>query len=99
MGGKGRTNLTYSDEIKREAVRLVLEENMSVREVAKKLNIRNKTQVHSWVQRYEKGESFSTTAFRKGKPKTKFSSVEEEMAYLKAEIAYLKKLYPNLHGE
>ena len=38
-------------------------------------------------------------ALRKGKPKTKFDSVEEEIAYLRAEIEYLKKRYPNLHGE
>ncbi|MGW8824753.1 hypothetical protein ACWGNU_21825 [Paenibacillus lautus] len=53
MGKTGRTNKSYSEEVKKEAVRLAIEENMSYREVA----------------------------------------------YLKAEIAYLKKRYPNLHGE
>jgi len=82
-----------------EAVRLVTEENMSYREVAKQLGIRNKTQVEVWVTRYREGQPFKQEAFHKGRPKTKFASVEEEMAYLRAEIEYLKKRYPNLHGE
>lgn len=48
---------------------------------------------------YLDGKPFAQEAFRKGRPKTKFASVGEEMAYLKAEIEYLKKRYPNLHGE
>jgi hypothetical protein len=32
-------------------------------------------------------------------PKTKFASVEEELAYVKAERDYLKKRYPYLHEE
>ncbi len=28
-----------------------------------------------------------------------FKSVEEERDYLKAQVEYLKKRYPNLHGE
>lgn len=31
--------------------------------------------------------------------KKHFSSVEEENSYLKAQVEYLKKLKPNLHGE
>ncbi len=72
---------------------------MSYREVAKQLGIRNKTQVEVWLKRYQEGQPFEQKAFRKGRPKIKFASVEEEMAYLRAEIEYLKKRYPNLHGE
>jgi hypothetical protein len=35
----------------------------------------------------------------KGRPRTKFKSVEEERDYLKAQVEYLKKQYPNLVKE
>ncbi|MBG9771892.1 transposase [Brevibacillus laterosporus] len=93
---KRRTNIRYTEEIKTDAVRLVIEENMSYR-VAKQLGIRNKTQVLVWVTRYKEGQPFQKEAFRKERPKTRCASVEEEMTYLRAEIEYLKKRYPNLH--
>lgn len=99
MGKTGRTNNSYSEEVKKEAVRLAIEENMSYREVARRLGIRNKTQVEVWVKWHQEGRALEQEAFHKGRPKTTFTSLEEEMAYLKAEIAYLKKRYPNLHGE
>ncbi|WDH85107.1 IS3 family transposase [Paenibacillus urinalis] len=74
-----------------QAVRLVTEGNISYREVARQLGIRNKSQVVVWVKRYREGQPFKQEAPRKGRPKTKFTSVEEEMAYLRAEIEYLKK--------
>lgn len=99
MGKMGRTNNSYTEELKMEAVRMVTEENMSYREVAKQLGIRNKTQVVVWVNRHKTGQPLVQETIRKGRPKSKFTSVEEEMAYLRAEIEYLKKRYPNLHGE
>ncbi|WP_317980299.1 IS3 family transposase [Paenibacillus glycanilyticus] len=91
MGKTGRTNKSYPEDLKLEAVRLVTEDNLAYREVAKRLGIQNKTQVEVWVKRHRAGQPFVQEATRKGKPKTKFSSVEEEMAYLRAEIEYLKK--------
>lgn len=35
----------------------------------------------------------------KGRPRTKFKSVEEERDYLKAQVEYLKKQYPKLIKE
>lgn len=99
MGKTGRTNKRYPEDLKLEAVRLVTEGNMAYREVAKRLGIQNKTQVEVWVKRHREGQPFVQEALRKGKPKTKFGSVEEELEYLRAEIEYLKKRYPNLHGE
>jgi transposase len=99
MGKTGRNNQSYSQELKLPAVKLVTEENMAYREVARRLGIRNKSQVEVWVKRHREGQPFEQTAFRQGRPKTKFASMEEEMAYLRAEIEYLKKRYPNLHGE
>lgn len=99
MGKTGRSNNRYPEELKMQAVKLVTEANMSYREVARQLGIRNKTQIEVWVKRYREGQPFEQEAFRKGRPKTKFTSVEEEVAYLRAEIEYLKKQYPNLHKE
>lgn len=104
MAKKEQKFKRYSIEIKEEAVRLHEKEGMSSREIAKQLGVRNKTQVNCWVERHRKGELFSSirkesTAWRKGRPKTNFSSIEEELAYVKAERDYLKKRYPNLHGE
>jgi transposase len=35
----------------------------------------------------------------KGRPRTRFKSIEEERDYLKAQVEYLKKQYPNLVKE
>lgn len=99
MWGKQAVDNSYPGELKMQAVKLVTEANMSYREVARQLGIRNKTQIEVWVKRYREGQPFEQEAFRKGRPKTKFTSVEEEVAYLRAEIEYLKKQYPNLHKE
>ncbi len=82
MGERGRTNNSYPEELKMQAVKLVTEGNMSYREVAKQLRIRNKTQVEVWLKRYQEGQPFKQKAFRKGRPKIKFTTVEEEMAAL-----------------
>ena len=103
MVQKGQTFLKYSPELKAEAVRLYTEEKLSAIRIASILGIRSKTQVQEWVKKHLQGESKEDlrgkTAWRKGRPKTKFSSVEEELAYIKAENEYLKKRYPNLHRE
>lgn len=99
MRKTGRMNNRYPEELKMQAVRRVTEGNISYREVARQLGIRNKSQVEVCVKRYRKGQPFQQEAPRKGRPQTKFTSLEEEMAYLRAEIEYLKKRYPNLHGE
>ncbi|MDK8180138.1 transposase [Paenibacillus sp. UMB4589-SE434] len=85
MVPKGKTFRQYSLELKLEAVRVVNEEHMSTRGVAKQLGIRNKSQVQSWVTKYQTGEVLEPTTTRRRRPKTKFSSMEEEMAYLRTE--------------
>jgi len=101
-----RINKKYTDEFKAEAVRLYLEDGWSPYRIAAQLGVRSKTQVQVWIKKHqqrERGElkedQRGKTAWRKGRPKTKFSSIEEELAYIKAENDYLKKRYPNLHGE
>lgn len=104
MAKKGQTFSSYPSELKAEAVRLHEEEHLSYRTIARILGVKNKTQIVKWIARARCNQSFddlrgSSTAWRKGRPKTKFSSIEEELAYVKAERDYLKKRYPNLHGE
>jgi transposase len=91
-----RNNHRYSEETKLQAVRLVLDNGMSSREVAKKLGIRNKTQVNVWVKRFEEGNLLED---RRGRSKENFESLEQENAYLKAQVELLKKHNPNLFGE
>lgn len=99
MAKKVQTYRRYSLELKLEAARLVNEEHMSIREVAKRLDIQNKSQVQVWAAKTKRGMSLEPAISKRGRPRTKFSSMEEEMAYLRAEIEYLKKQYPNLHKE
>lgn len=85
---------------------------MSHREVAKHFGIPSSTQVKVWVKRYRNGEPLTMQRGKQekrgenkennpfiGGPRTRFDSVEEQRDYLKAQVEYLKKRYPNLHGE
>lgn len=106
MAKKGQIFSSYTPEFKSEAVRLYEEEKYAYRTVAKILGIKSKTQIIDWVKRARNNKSLddlrgtgNATDWRKGRPKTKFTSVEEELTYVKAERDYLKKRYPNLHEE
>lgn len=102
MSVEKRINKVYSEELKAEAVRLHLEEGLSPYQIADRFDIRSKTQVQQWIKKHLEGpkeDMRGKTAWRKGRSKTRFSSIEEELAYVKAENEYLKKRYPNLHGE
>ncbi len=80
-------------ELKLEAARLVNEEHMSIREVATRLDIQNKSQVQVWAAKAKQGMSLEPATSKRGRLRTTFSSMDEEMAYLRAEIEYLKKQY------
>jgi transposase len=54
-------------------------------------------QIVEWVRKHQAGESFEDLRGRWNKKH--FSSIEEENAYLKVQVEYLKKLNPNLHEE
>lgn len=97
MAKKGQTFTRYDEATKLEAVRLRLEEQWSYSMIMNKLGIKSESQILNWVRKYESGESFED--YRGRWNKKQFSSVEEENAYLKAQVEYLKKLNPNLHGE
>jgi hypothetical protein len=54
-------------------------------------------QIAEWVKKFRNGESFKD---QRGVWNRKhFSSLEEENAYLKAQVEYQKKRNPNLHGK
>lgn len=57
MAKKGQTFRRYSLDLKSEAVRLVSEEHMSIREVATRLDIQNKSQVQVWAAKAKQGKS------------------------------------------
>lgn len=99
-----RRNKCYSVELKMQAVKLHEIEGYGYKSVAKMLEIEDVSRVKAWVKKHRKGESFEdmrgkTTSFRKGRPKSVFLSIDDELAYVKAERDYLKKQYPNLHKE
>ncbi len=99
----GRKNAFYSIEFKQEAVRLYLEGGISYRELSDQLGLKSKTQLQKWVAAVRCGESLedtrgSSTESRKGRPRTKFTSTEEKLAYVEAELEYLKKLYRSRFG-
>ena len=94
---------TYSEEFKAEAVRLYLEGDKGYRALAKELGIKSSKTLRSWVTKHQRGESLAETRGRKigsqrGRPRTEFASAEEELAYVKAELEYVKKLYRSRFG-
>lgn len=104
MAKVGQKFSTYTTEFKAEAVRLYEQEKLGYKTIAKLLGVKSHSQIRDWVAKHQSGQTFDdqrgkSTAWRKGRPRIRFSSVEEELAYVKAERDYLKKRYPNLHGE
>ncbi|TCZ69672.1 transposase [Paenibacillus albiflavus] len=104
MAKKGQTFNQYTDEFKLAAVQEYMKGSSSDRRVAEKLDIRNCTQLKVWVRKWLNGEAFKvrsvkTTTPPTGRPRTIFNTVEEERDYLKAQVDYLKKRYPNLVKE
>lgn len=61
------------------------------------LGVKSDAQILDWVRKFRSGETFED--YRGRWTKKHFSRVEEENAHLKAQVEYLKKLNPNLHGE
>lgn len=101
MAKKGQKFSYYSPELKAEAVRLYDEENLGYKTVAQILGVKSKTQIVDWVTKARTNKILDrkASALMLGRRKERFSSVEEELAYVKAERDYLKKLYRNLVGE
>lgn len=99
-----RKRITYSAEFKEKAVRLYLEGEESYRALAERLGIPDKKTLRTWVGKVQRGESLEDGrgkhhAARRGRSKTTFESLEEELSYVKAERDYLKKLYRSRFGK
>lgn len=103
MAKKGQQFQTYTDEFKLSAVMKYINGSKSYRVLAEELGILNCTQLKVWVKKWKNGEKFDTRSGianpLKGRPRTNFRSVEEERDYLRAQVVYLKKQYPNLIKE
>lgn len=104
MAKKGQTFQTYSEEFKLKAIRAYVEGSGSYKDIAEREGIRNCSQLKVWVKKWKNGKPFDERKGNelsplKGRPRTVFDSVEEERDYLKAQVDYLKKRYPNLVKE
>jgi transposase len=103
MAKKGQQFQSYTNEFKLNAVMKYLNGSKSYKVLADELGIINCTQLKVWVKKYGSGRQFDERSGGsnplKGRPRTNFKSVEEERDYLKAQVEYLKKQYPNLVKE
>lgn len=99
MARQGQSFQKYTEELKREAVRLGLEERKSLREIRKQLSVKSDAQIIKQVKRSQQGESFEDQ--RGVWNRKNFNSLEEENAYLKAQVEYLKsaiQIYTRRNG-
>jgi len=97
MAKKGQTFKSYTEGFKREVVRLKLEENWSYKQLREHFGNKSDGQISNLVKKVRNGESFDDQ--RGHWNKKNFNSLEEENAFLKAQVEYLKKRNPNLHGK
>ncbi|WP_405152366.1 hypothetical protein [Paenibacillus sp. FSL K6-0108] len=67
MAKKGQTFRRYSLKLKLEAAWLVNEEHMSIREVATRLDIQNKSQVQVWAAKTKLGISLESATSKRGR--------------------------------
>jgi transposase-like protein len=93
-GRKGM--LHYGLEVKKEAVRLVVEEHLTYVDVAARLEIRKAERIEVWVRMYRREGELS---FHKpiGRP-PKSQSEPRELERLRMENALLKKFHTELRG-
>ncbi|WP_121614521.1 transposase [Mesobacillus foraminis] len=103
MAKKGQQFQRYSNEVKQKAVLAYVNGSKSYKVVAEEMGIRHCTQLKVWVKKWKNGQPFDERGGvsnpLKGRPRTNFKTVEEERDYLKAQVEYLKKQYPNLVKE
>ncbi|GAA0398371.1 helix-turn-helix domain-containing protein [Paenibacillus motobuensis] len=98
MANKGQKFQHYPESVKREAIRLHLEEKWTYREITEHLGIHDKDRVKKWMRKYrEEGERVFED--RRGNP---FRESTEEYRYirrLEMENAVLKKWLAILNQE
>ncbi|PHF04986.1 transposase [Bacillus sp. AC79A.1] len=104
MAKKGTTCRKYTEAFKLKAIHLYENGGRSYDAIAEELGMTSATPLKMWVKQIRNGESVTDKRntyllSTNGCSQQKFQSVEEERDYLKAQVDYLKKQYPNLHGE
>lgn len=106
MAIKGQNFQHYTEEFKLKAIEMYMNGEGSYNSISADLGLRSSTQLKNWVKKFEEGKKLVDQRGKLtldnpfvGRPKVKFQSVEEERDYYKAQVDYLKKQYPNLHGE
>jgi transposase len=87
--GKMKTKRKYTAEYQSEAVRLVLQEKLSVLQAARRLEISNKT-LANWVRRARGGQPLRGSLENPGRKAATVSEMEMELSKLRAENARLK---------
>ncbi|WJH26907.1 transposase [Paenibacillus sp. CC-CFT742] len=75
---KGQTFNRYSEETKKEAVRLRMEEGWPYSRIMEKFGIKSESQIITWVRKNQNGDGFED--YRGRWTKEHFSSAEEENA-------------------
>ncbi|GAB6523895.1 transposase [Bacillus cereus] len=107
MAKKGQIFQPYTEEFKRKAVMMYINGEKSDQILSNELEIRSPTQLKDWVKKHKQGEPLADQRGGESRElnpfhrlsKTTFKSIAEERDYLKAQVEYLKKQYPNLHGK
>ena len=102
----GRINKKYSKEFKMSVIKKYKEGNISLNELAEEFGVPSKTQIQVWIKKYEQEGEEAFIYEKRGNPKTikkikeeksiSFSSIEEEVRFLRLENEYLKKLCMHL---
>lgn len=83
------TKRSFTQQFKDEAVRLVLQERLSVPEAARRIEISDKT-LANWVRLARRGKPLSTGAGSAERKVGTVSDLEMEVSKLRAEVARLK---------
>lgn len=96
------TSNTYTDQFRLQVVGTLKAESLSLLQACLRFNVPNEATVLTWVRIYDSKGPEGLMAIRKGrpitmprkpkKPPTREEQLLEELADLKAENAYLKKL-------
>jgi len=94
-GKKGMTQ--FSKAIKEQAVKMFLEEGLSYREIAEKLEIRESERIEKWVQKYRR-EGAASFDKAKGRPR-KETRPQTELERLRMENDLLKKFHAELRKQ
>lgn len=109
MSGLQPSSRRYSGNFRLEVVQTLKAESLSLLQACLRFNVPNEATVLGWVRIYDFRGSEGLMAIRKGKPitmprkpkkpLTREEQLLEELADLKAENAYLKKLQALIQSE